>query len=86
MRASAVYSDIGYRVEDGDLGYLGDTHASFVARPIPTAAHVRATRAGDAALASIRRILRERQGRTTAGKARPAVDPADVVAFRRRFA
>lgn len=29
MTASAPFADIGYRVEDGDIGYAGETHASF---------------------------------------------------------
>ncbi|MBA9942150.1 hypothetical protein D7207_01630 [Burkholderia cepacia] len=37
MNGSAAFEDIGYRIEDGDMGYAGDTHQSFraprVARP-----------------------------------------------------
>lgn len=73
-------------VEDGDIGYVGEYHASYVSRPAPSVAHIRVTAAGEAAIAVIKRILSERKGRTTAGKARPAVDPAHVVALRGRFA
>ncbi|KVW75035.1 hypothetical protein WT29_23395 [Burkholderia stagnalis] len=44
-------------VEDGDIGYAGEYHASFVARRQPGVAHIRATPAGDAALARIRDLL-----------------------------
>ncbi|WP_124595785.1 hypothetical protein [Burkholderia stagnalis] len=44
-------------IEDGDIGYAGEYHASFVARRLPGAAHIRATPAGDAALERIRKIL-----------------------------
>jgi hypothetical protein len=43
-------------IEDGDLGYCGDYHASFVrGRLSPIGAH--ATAAGEAALAAIKGIL-----------------------------
>lgn len=57
MRTSAAFSEIGYRVEDGDIGYAGDTHLSFKPRAVPSAAHVRATERGDAALSTIKSIL-----------------------------
>lgn len=44
-------------IEDGDIGYAGEYHASFVARRLPRVAHIRATPAGDAALARIRALL-----------------------------
>ncbi|KML60906.1 hypothetical protein VL15_07285 [Burkholderia cepacia] len=61
MTASAAFADIGYRVEDGDLGYAGSSHASFVARHVPRVAHIRATPIGDAALERIYRVLRDRR-------------------------
>jgi hypothetical protein len=57
MTASTAFAEIGYRVEDGDIGYAGSSHASFVARSVPRVAHIRATPAGDAALARIRALL-----------------------------
>ncbi|WP_157380374.1 hypothetical protein [Burkholderia ubonensis] len=47
-------------IEDGDIGYAGEYHASFVARRLPSVAHIRATAVGDAALDRIYRILRNR--------------------------
>lgn len=44
-------------VDDGDIGYAGEYHASFVARRAPRVAHIRATPTGDAALTRIRQIL-----------------------------
>ncbi|WP_185595215.1 hypothetical protein [Burkholderia ubonensis] len=44
-------------IEDGDIGYAGEYHASFVARRQPGVAHIRATPAGDAALERIRDLL-----------------------------
>ncbi|WP_431825277.1 hypothetical protein [Burkholderia sp. F1] len=44
-------------IEDGDIGYAGEYHASFVARRQPGVANIRATPAGDAALARIRDLL-----------------------------
>lgn len=54
---SRAFADIGYRIEDGDIGYVGNTHGSFAARPAPRVAHIRATARGDEALASIKTIL-----------------------------
>jgi hypothetical protein len=47
-------------IEDGDIGYAGEYHASFVRACLPKIGG-RATAAGDAALSSIKRILRERK-------------------------
>ncbi|MBN3734654.1 hypothetical protein [Burkholderia sp. Tr-20390] len=60
MTASAAFADIGYRVEDGDIGYAGSSHFSFVPRRVPSVAHIRATAIGDAALERIYRVLRAR--------------------------
>ncbi|RKT99560.1 hypothetical protein C7H84_30250 [Burkholderia sp. Nafp2/4-1b] len=35
MSGSAAFEDIGYRIEDGDLGYAGDTHQSFRPARVP---------------------------------------------------
>lgn len=35
MSGSAAFEDIGYRVDDGDMGYAGDTHQSFRPRALP---------------------------------------------------
>ncbi|WP_246791775.1 hypothetical protein [Burkholderia perseverans] len=59
--SSRAFADIGYRVEDGDLGYLGASHASFVPRRPPAVLNVRATPLGDAALERIYRVLRDRR-------------------------
>ncbi|KWH51819.1 hypothetical protein [Burkholderia cepacia] len=61
MTVSTAFAEIGYRVEDGDLGYAGSSHASFVARRPPRVAHIRATPTGDAALERIYRLLRDRR-------------------------
>ncbi|QQK04563.1 hypothetical protein JFN94_24725 [Burkholderia anthina] len=61
MVGSTAFAEIGYRVEDGDLGYAGSSHASFVSRQPPRVAHIRATPTGDAALERIYRLLRDRR-------------------------
>ncbi|WP_186193355.1 hypothetical protein [Burkholderia gladioli] len=67
MAASTAFADIGYRVEDGDLGYLGASHSSFVSRRPPSVAHIRATPIGDAALERIYRVLRDRRANRRRG-------------------
>lgn len=79
---SAAFAEIGYRVEDGDLGYAGTTHASFVARHVPRVAHIRATAAGDAALARIRALLSK--PRTNQPRRAP-VRSASIVTARAAF-
>jgi hypothetical protein len=66
MRSSTAFGEIGYRVEDGDIGYAGDTHLSFKQQIAPSVAHIRATACGDAELSRIKSIL------TTTGAARRA--------------
>ncbi|AOJ83802.1 hypothetical protein WS86_24555 [Burkholderia savannae] len=61
MTTSPAFADIGYRVDDGDIGYAANSHASFVARRPPRVAHIRATAVGDAALERIYRMLRARR-------------------------
>ncbi len=57
MRTSTAFGEIGYRVEDGDIGYAGDTHLSFQPQAAPSVAHIRATERGDAELSRIKSIL-----------------------------
>lgn len=57
MRKSIAFGEIGYRVEDGDIGYAGDTHLSFKPQSAPSVAHIRATVQGDAELSRIKAIL-----------------------------
>ncbi|MBU9320387.1 hypothetical protein KTE24_06910 [Burkholderia gladioli] len=72
MAASTAFADIGYRVEDGDLGYLGASHSSFVSHRPPSVAHIRATPIGDAALERIYRVLNTSgRSRNAAGRNRP---------------
>lgn len=57
MSASTAFADIGYRIEDGDIGYAGNTHLSFKPQGAPSVAHIRATARGDAELSRIKSIL-----------------------------
>lgn len=57
MSASTAFADIGYRIEDGDIGYTGDSHLSFKPQTAPSVAHIRATARGDAELSRIKSIL-----------------------------
>lgn len=57
MRYSTAFPEIGYRVEDGDIGYVGDTHLSFKLQAAPSVAHICATARGDAELSRIKSIL-----------------------------
>lgn len=57
MRSSAAFGEIGYRVDDGDIGYAGNTHLSFKPQAAPSVAHIRATERGDAELSRIKSIL-----------------------------
>ncbi|WP_321797105.1 hypothetical protein [Burkholderia sp. BCC1988] len=47
MSGSAAFEDLGYRIEDGDIGYVGASHASFVSK-IPARISGRATEMGSA--------------------------------------
>ncbi|RAR53870.1 hypothetical protein C7401_12644 [Paraburkholderia unamae] len=67
MSALKAFSD-GYRVDDGDIGYAGDTHLSFKSRAVPSAAHVRATERGDVELSRIKSILTGAKPSTGAGQ------------------
>ncbi|NBI45423.1 hypothetical protein [Burkholderia sp. ISTR5] len=60
MSASTAFADLGYHVDDGDLGYAGASHGSFVPRQIPSVADIRPTPAGDAASAALVQLLRGR--------------------------
>lgn len=57
MRMSTAFGEIGYRVDDGDIGYAGNTHLSFKPQTAPSVAHIRATARGDAELSRIKSIL-----------------------------
>jgi len=61
MRTSSAHAEQRYHIEDGDVGYAGDTHASFVVRQTQRVAHIRATPIGAAALDRIYRMLRDRR-------------------------
>lgn len=63
MTTSTAFAELGYRVEDGDIGYAGTSHASFVERRPPRVAHIRATPTGEAALERIYRMLRAKGAR-----------------------
>ncbi|UEP45628.1 MULTISPECIES: hypothetical protein [unclassified Burkholderia] len=69
-------------IEDGDIGYEGEYHASFVARRLPRVAHIRATAAGDAELARIRALLSKH--RTNQPRRAPARS-ASIVTARAAF-
>ncbi|PYE27962.1 hypothetical protein C7410_101294 [Paraburkholderia silvatlantica] len=71
MRKSTAFGEIGYRVEDGDIGYAGDTHLSFKPQAAPSVAHIRATERGDAELSRIKSILTT----TTTRDARQSTTP-----------
>jgi hypothetical protein len=47
--------------EDGDIGYHGTSHASFVAHMPASVAHIRATSTGSAAIAGIKAMLSARK-------------------------
>lgn len=68
MSASTAFSEIGYRVDDGDIGYAGDTHLSFKPRTVPSVAHVRATARGDAELSRIKSMLTSAKPSSGAGQ------------------
>ncbi|MBR8254363.1 hypothetical protein [Burkholderia ambifaria] len=82
MSTSAAFAEIGYRVEDGDIGYAGTSHLSYVARRPPRVAHIRATPAGDAELARIRALLSKH--RTNQSRRAPARS-ASIVTARAAF-
>ncbi|WP_146242667.1 hypothetical protein [Paraburkholderia silvatlantica] len=58
-------------MEDGDIGYAGDTHLSFKPQAAPSVAHIRATERGDAELSRIKSILTT----TTTRDARQSTTP-----------
>jgi hypothetical protein len=68
MRTSAAFSEIWSRVEDGDIGYAGDTHLSFKLQAAPSVAHIRATARGDAELSRIKSILTTTKAAREAGQ------------------
>ncbi|WP_321931500.1 hypothetical protein [Paraburkholderia guartelaensis] len=58
-------------VEDGDIGYAGDTHLSFRPQATPSVAHIHATARGDAELSRIKSILIERKAAHGTEQSRP---------------
>lgn len=72
MRKATAFDEIAGHIEDGDIGYAGDSHLSFMPQPAPSVAHIRSTARGDAELSRIKSIL------TTATKpsvAAPSIQP-----------
>ncbi len=59
MRVSTAHTEIGYRVDDGDIGYMGNTHLSFAFRALRSAALESPcpTPVGETALATIKATL-----------------------------
>ncbi|MFP3794748.1 hypothetical protein [Paraburkholderia sp. SIMBA_027] len=68
MRTSTAFGEIGYRVDDGDIGYAGSTHLSFKPQAAPSVAHIRATERGDAELTRIKSILTTTKATRSAGQ------------------
>ncbi|MDE1139779.1 hypothetical protein SB783_22175 [Paraburkholderia sp. SIMBA_009] len=68
MRSSTAFGEIGYRVDDGDIGYAGSTHLSFKPQTAPSVAHIRATARGDAELSRIKSILTTTKATRSAGQ------------------
>ncbi|MDE1141163.1 MAG: hypothetical protein PW999_16140 [Paraburkholderia tropica] len=71
MRSSTAFGEIGYRVDDGDIGYAGSTHLSFKPQTAPSVAHIRATARGDAELTRIKSILTTTKATRSAGQSAP---------------
>lgn len=71
MRSSTAFGEIGYRVDDGDIGYAGSTHLSFKPQTAPSVAHIRATARGDAELTRIKSILTTTKATHSAGQSAP---------------
>jgi hypothetical protein len=57
MRKATAFDEIAARIEDGDIGYAGDSHLSFKPQSAPSVAHIRPTARGDAELSRIKSIL-----------------------------
>ncbi|MBB3001464.1 hypothetical protein FHX57_003821 [Paraburkholderia tropica] len=72
MRTSTAFGEIGYRVDDGDIGYAGSTHLSFKPQTAPSVAHIRATARGDAELTRIKSILTTTKATRSAGQSTTA--------------
>lgn len=68
MRTSTAFGEIGCRVDDGDIGYAGNTHLSFKPQTAPSVAHIRATARGDAELSRIKSILTKTKAAHGAGQ------------------
>ncbi|MBU9401617.1 hypothetical protein KTE13_17925 [Burkholderia multivorans] len=81
MSGSAAFEDLGYRVEDGDIGYVGASHASFVSK-IPARIGGRATEVGSAIcrelVGQLRARFQQRAPRAAAGAVAPHAYQAAV--------
>lgn len=55
-----AFSDLGYRLDDGDIGYLGDTHSSFTPKPTSRVSHIKPTQTGSTACAELVDLLHHR--------------------------
>ncbi|RQS60389.1 hypothetical protein [Burkholderia sp. Bp8986] len=60
MATSTAFSDLGYRLDDGDIGYLGDSHISFTPRPTPRVSDIKPTSTGSAACAALVDLVHHR--------------------------
>jgi hypothetical protein len=72
-------------IEDGDIGYLGNTHASFVARVPASVAGIKATVRGELACRSLLAFLHGRFPAAHESRAeRRATAPAEFIRARDR--
>lgn len=70
-----AFEEIGYRIEDGDIGYTGNAHLSFAFRALRSAALEcpRPTPVGEAALSTIKATLESAKAARRAARERRAV-------------
>lgn len=84
MSASHAFEEIGYRIEDGDIGYAGNSHASFVTRPVERTS--RATETGSAACRALVSFIATRFAKKVEGvRGQLGVSSAQYQAARRRI-
>ncbi|CAN0621078.1 protein of unknown function [Burkholderia multivorans] len=74
MSGSAAFADLGYRIEDGDIGYDGKEHLSFRVRALPRIGGA-ATPTGSALCRELLDALRARFQRSNACAETRAVAP-----------
>ena len=81
VSGSAAFEDLGYHVEDGDIGYAGDTHKSFKPGRVPRTGG-RGTEMGSAIcrelVGQLRARFPQRGQRETAGTIAPHAYQAAV--------